>query len=110
MPITKWGYRLEEPGEYTIEGIPQIASGFAIRDMDTTTIRSNQVAFTLVRESSARASCAQEVKPQPEPRKLTPAEEKARADSLQKASVHKMRGLIDSLVGSKDWRNDTTIK
>ena len=110
IPITKWGYRLEEPGEYRIEGIPQIFSGWAIKDMDTTTIRSNQVGFTLVRDSSADASCAPEVEERPKARKLTPAEEKARTDSLQKASVHKMRGLVDSLVGTKDWRRDTTIK
>jgi hypothetical protein len=110
MPITTWGYRLEEPGEYRIEGIPQIFSGYAVSYMDTTTIRSNQVAFMLVQDSSAAASCAPEVEERAKARELTPTEEKALSDSLRSASIHKMRALVDSLEGTKDWRRDTTIK
>ena len=45
LQITLLGYKLQESGEYTIVVIPQISGFFAVTD--TTTVRSNQVTFTI---------------------------------------------------------------
>jgi hypothetical protein len=104
VPITYWGYKLAEAGEYRIEGIPQISGGFAIAD--TTTVRSNQVTFTLSRDSTAHASCPQRVEERPKAHKLTPAEVETRSDSLRAAT----RAKIGAMVETKNWRHDTTGK
>lgn len=101
LPITTWGYSLEEAGEYSIEGIPQIAGGYAITDK--TTVRSNHVTFTLRVGSSAHASCGRQVEARPKARKRTPAELRARTDSLQTASRNRLRAMVDTM----DWRHDT---
>jgi hypothetical protein len=48
LPITDWGYALQEPGRYTIETIPvMMDQSFRHLVQDTLTIRSNQATFTI---------------------------------------------------------------
>jgi hypothetical protein len=93
VPITFWGYRLEEPGQYTIVGIPQIWSGYRETKPDTTTVRSNEVAFTVKAQSVAHASCNVANVEVHKPRR---AEAKARADSVLEATRAKMGGVVQA--------------
>ncbi len=106
VPITFWGYKLEEAGEYTIEGIPQIWSAYRGQAADTTTVRSNQAAFTLSQDSINHASCAQKGEEGLRAHKPTPAEMKNRSDSLRTATMAKVRAMVDTV----DSRHDTTVK
>jgi hypothetical protein len=45
LPLGTFGYRLREPGRYTIQGIPRIMGAPLFRD--TTTVRSNTATFTI---------------------------------------------------------------
>jgi hypothetical protein len=47
LPLTQFGYQLEKPGQYTVEGVPQI--GNRARIADTRPGRSNVVTFTITR-------------------------------------------------------------
>ena len=106
VPITFWGYKLDEAGGYTIEGIPQIWSGYRESVSDTTTIRSNQIAFTLSGGSSPHVSCDNKLEGRTKPNKLTPAEVRTLSDSLRTTTMEKFRAMVDTA----NWRNDTTVK
>ena len=43
--LDNWGFRLVEPGTYTITGIPMIAGNFGV---ETTTIRSNKLVIKIL--------------------------------------------------------------
>jgi hypothetical protein len=47
LPITDFGYNLQEVGRYTIEGVPQV--GNQTRRVDTQSVRSNTVTFTITK-------------------------------------------------------------
>jgi hypothetical protein len=47
LPLTQFGYELDEPGHYTIEGVPQI--GNRAHMVDTRSGRSNVVTFTITK-------------------------------------------------------------
>lgn len=45
IPLEAWGYHLQEPGTYTIQGIPQITGPRIVEDL--TTVRSNMATVTV---------------------------------------------------------------
>jgi hypothetical protein len=103
VPLTYWGYKLEGEGRYTIEGVPQIWSGWKGEVSDTATLRSNTVAFGLDRTSTRHASCRVRYPPASS-RRLTQAEMKALSDSVRSATIEKFRAMVDT----GKWRHDST--
>jgi hypothetical protein len=47
LPLTEWGYQPQEPGRYSIRGIPQIKNEFG--SADSVTVRSNLAGFTIIK-------------------------------------------------------------
>jgi hypothetical protein len=45
FPLEAWGYELQEPGTYTIRGIPQISGPWVVGDWKT--VRSNTATITI---------------------------------------------------------------
>lgn len=92
VPITDWGYQIQEAGDYTIEGVPQIWGPLAAPD--TVTVRSNQVAFSIQHSSKAHASC-KVVRPIQAQRPNADAIE-AHADSLFKVQRARVGATVEA--------------
>jgi hypothetical protein len=50
LPLSDFGYKLQEPGQYTIQGVPQI--GNQSEGVDTRSARGNAVTFTITLQNT----------------------------------------------------------
>jgi hypothetical protein len=50
LPLSDFGYKLQEPGQYTIQGVPQI--GNQSEGVDTQSARGNAVTFTITLQNT----------------------------------------------------------
>ncbi len=50
LPLTMWGYRIREPGDYAIQAIPHMYSLRGHLIQDTSEVRSNKARFTFRRK------------------------------------------------------------
>ena len=102
LPITTWGYSLKRGGRVQYRGNTSGWRGVRHHGQDYRPIKPRDLHAPR-RIVGSTFLCGRQVEARPKARKRTPAELRARTDSLQTASRNRLRAMVDTM----DWRHDT---